>query len=75
MAAYYLSQQCEIPLGQIDGNHVSYIANWLTRMKSDYTFLFQASKQAQAACQYFLAKAKLDESEIVEEPEEDAVAA
>lgn len=74
MTACFLSQQCEIPLGQIDGNHESYIANWLTKMKSDPTFLFQASKQAQSACQYMMKLAGLEE-EIEEEPEEDTAVA
>lgn len=43
-------------------DNVDYIDNWLSVMKNDKQFVVQASSQAQKACDYILAFAKVEEA-------------
>jgi antirestriction protein ArdC len=54
IAACYLSQELGIPNGETLGNHTAYLANWLSAMRGDPTFIFKVSSQASKVADFLL---------------------
>lgn len=54
MAACFLSAELGIPDGEDLTNHSRYLSSWLTAMRSDPKFIFQASSQASKVTDFLL---------------------
>ncbi len=67
LGACYLSRELGIPAAEENmGNHVAYLANWLTAMKSDTSFIFTAAAQASKASDYILSFSRVPTDEPAE---------
>lgn len=65
MSACFLSAELGVPDSEDRTNHVAYLGSWLSAMKSDPSFLFQASSMASKTCDYLLAKLEPVEGKTV----------
>tara|TARA_B100000508_G_scaffold138385_1_gene134324 strand:+ start:7328 stop:8215 length:888 start_codon:yes stop_codon:yes gene_type:complete len=53
MSACFLMSMCGLTAG-LEQNNQAYINGWITKLKSDPKVLFEASREAQKACDYML---------------------
>jgi antirestriction protein ArdC len=65
MAACFTASEIGVPHGETLENHAAYVKSWLEGMKGDRSFIFRASKLANATCDFLLAFAWKPEPEEV----------